>query len=95
MGEKEGSTSLEGQIVLVSMALTMNDRIKEGARRLIMALTALLFLWIVYRIVTRTAVEGDFFWILFRWPFLVLMVFVPLVIYRTVFWKRTWFRRNK
>ena len=74
----------------------MNDRIKEGARRLIIALAALLVLWIVYRVVERTALEGDLFFVLFRWPtFAVLIVFVPLVIYRTVFWKRTWFKRNK
>ena len=74
----------------------MNDRIKEGARWLVLAFAALLVLWIVYRVVTRTAVEGDFFFVLFRWPaFLVLIVLGPLVIYRTVFWKRTWFKRNK
>ena len=74
----------------------MNDRIKEGARRLIMAFAALLVFWIIYRVVTRIAVEGDFFFVLFRWPvFFVLIVLGPLVIYRTVFWKRTWFRRKK
>ena len=78
------------------MTTAMNDRSKEWARRLIMGFAALLVLWIVYRVVSRTAVEGDFFFVLFRWPaFLVLIVLGPLVIYRTVFWKRTWFKRNK
>ena len=57
--------------------LAMNDGIKEGARRLVLAFAALVLISIGYRAVTRT--EGDIFYMLMRWPsFLVMFLVVPL-----------------
>ena len=74
----------------------MNDRGKEGARWLVMGIAAVVIFWVVFRVITRSASEGDFYFVLMRWPTLVVLFFLlALVIYRIAFWKRTWFKRQK
>ena len=74
----------------------MNDRGKEGARWLVMGIAAVVIFWVVFRVVSRSARGGDFYFVLMRWPALIVLFFLlALVIYRIAFWKGSWFRRQK